>query len=83
MQSGKTLTLHFKSLLTWNPLVESDAETVAPESSDLSDHNWEITYKLSFITRRSNITVVGEGGDDSEEEDEVSEEIAALEQQDR
>ena len=62
---------------------ELDAETVAAELSDLSEHNWEINYELSYTAPPSNITVVGGGGDDSEEEDdeeEVSEEIAALEQ---
>ena len=62
---------------------ELDAETVAAELFDLSEHNWEINYELSYTAPPSNITVVGGGGDDSEEEDdeeEVSEEIAALEQ---
>jgi hypothetical protein len=62
---------------------ELDAETVAAELSDLSVHNWEINYELSYTAPPSNITVVGGGGGDSEEEDdeeEVSEEIAALEQ---
>jgi hypothetical protein len=63
---------------------ELDAETVAAELSDLSEHNWEINYELSYTAPPSNITVVGGGGGgDSEEEDdeeEVSEEIAALEQ---
>jgi hypothetical protein len=62
---------------------ELDAETVTAELSDLSEHNWEINYELSYTAPPSNITVVGGGGDDSEEEDdeeEVSEEIAALEQ---
>jgi hypothetical protein len=62
---------------------ELDAETVAAELSDLSEHNWEINYELSYTAPPSNITVVGGGGGDGEEEDdeeEVSEEIAALEQ---
>jgi hypothetical protein len=61
-----------------------DSETVAAELSDLSQHNWEINYELSYTAPPSNITVVGGGGGgDSEEDDdeeEVPEEIAALEQ---
>jgi hypothetical protein len=62
---------------------ELDAESVAAELSDLSEHTWEIKYELSYTAPPSNITVAGGGGGgDSEEEDddEVSEEIAALEQ---
>jgi hypothetical protein len=62
---------------------ELDAESVAAELSDLSEHNWEIKYELSYTAPPSNITVAGGGGGgDSEEEgdDEASEEIAPLEQ---